>query len=438
MTEQLSVLFLDTNILLHFKPLREIDWTVIASTAAVRLVLCSPVLEELDEKKYDPKMADRARAAIAEIKRIDATNGRVRNNVSLETVIDDGTETRGNHDMAIIQCLLDYRSQHDGQPVAIVSDDFNMRKRCEAKGVSCSELEEQWRKPVEDENTRKLRQLQQENQRLKNRLPNLRLLVSHGPDATPVDLLDISLTEPARLDIETLLADVQKTHPKINAQGLNYDKHEADQYDSELDEFYSQYRKYLEDLAIHQNAKALTVDFSLWVENCGTCPASDVRVTLHLPERFLLVIDKEDVDQYINATSKRVDRNMELLFVGPRKPPAPKRPKSRMQQPGLETDLRAIHENALWPSPYIQQLTDLSAVMPKMDFHHSLEIDGNSIQLWAKKISHKDRDCIGTVVGVLNGWDSAVPFEVSYEIQTDEHPDGFAGKLAVRLAHTSV
>jgi rRNA-processing protein FCF1 len=430
MADEPAVLFLDTNVLLHFKPLREIDWKSVADAKTVRLVLSSPVLDELDDKKNDPKTAERARATIAQLKQIEVAQWQVRDGVTLETITDD-EEADSNRDAAIIQRVLDYSRQHQGQRVAVVSDDYNMSQRCRARGVACIELDEQWRKPVEDETARKLRKTEEELQRVKNRLPDLRLLVSLGEDATPVDVLDVPLAEPDEIDIEEVLADVQKAHPRVSPDNANFDRAEVEEYNAKLDKFYTKYREYLEHLDMHQNAKALTVGLSLWIENRGTCPAGDVRATLWLPDQFLLVIKERDMSRYVNAHVRHMDATMEALFICPRKPVAPKRPRPRIQPQfsDLRATLRAVRGETMWPNPIRDALA-----MPDidMDFHRSIEVEGNTVRLWEKKISHNDLACTGTVLAVFADWDKARPFEASYEIHTDDHPDKFSGKIVIR------
>ena len=67
-----------------------------------------------------------------------------------------------------------------------------------------------------------------------------------------------------------------------------------------------------------------------------------------------------------------------------------------------------------------------------MDFHRSIEVEGNTVCLWEKKISHNDLAPTGTVLAVLAGWDKVRPFEAPYEIHTDDHPDKFSGKIVIR------
>src|SRR4051812_37565949 len=59
--------FPDSNIFLHYKSLVQIDWCGLLKARSVKLVICLPVIQELDEKKSDTRLADRARRAIKEI-----------------------------------------------------------------------------------------------------------------------------------------------------------------------------------------------------------------------------------------------------------------------------------------------------------------------------------------------------------------------------------
>jgi hypothetical protein len=42
------VLFLDTNSLLHYPPIKSVGWKAVCGTKSVRLVLCMQVVHELD------------------------------------------------------------------------------------------------------------------------------------------------------------------------------------------------------------------------------------------------------------------------------------------------------------------------------------------------------------------------------------------------------
>src|SRR6267143_226302 len=63
-----SLVFPDTNTLLHFKRLREIPWSSVLNMAQPTIALVSVVLKELDQKKTKPgSLGKRATRAIQEI-----------------------------------------------------------------------------------------------------------------------------------------------------------------------------------------------------------------------------------------------------------------------------------------------------------------------------------------------------------------------------------
>jgi predicted ribonuclease YlaK len=76
--------FLDTNILLHYPPLRDLNWKALCNAESVKLVICMQVIHELDEMKGHPHLADRARRAIKEIRELSSAGCRVRDDVELE------------------------------------------------------------------------------------------------------------------------------------------------------------------------------------------------------------------------------------------------------------------------------------------------------------------------------------------------------------------
>ena len=63
-------LFPDTNALLHYPQIKDVDWTSVAGATRVTLVICLQVVQELDDKKDDPRLRSRAERAIKEIRQL--------------------------------------------------------------------------------------------------------------------------------------------------------------------------------------------------------------------------------------------------------------------------------------------------------------------------------------------------------------------------------
>src|SRR4051812_46229924 len=67
------VAFLDTNAHLHYPPLPDVDWCAVCQTEAVILMVCLPVIKELDKYKSDGRLGERAQARIREIGKASGT-----------------------------------------------------------------------------------------------------------------------------------------------------------------------------------------------------------------------------------------------------------------------------------------------------------------------------------------------------------------------------
>jgi len=417
MNSNSAVLFLDTNILLHFKSVREVDWQQVVGAREVRLVLCSPVLDELDERKYDPKTADRAKTVLGELEDIEKADGRLRDSVRLDMATDDEEPSGGNTDLAIIERVKEYAEKHTEERVAIASDDLNMRNRCKARGVECIRLDDEWRRPPNDESSTKIRKLEQEVQRLRNMRPKLRLLAATGSDQSRDECVDIVLQHAAAGDIQRMLEGVVREYPKLPDYSTEHAR-----YNTELDRFYTKYLTYLEKMAAYQEKLALMFELTLWGDNRGTCPAENVEINIHLPERFFLIVDNEDVKRYLDSPARRYDPKMDSVFSLPAEPAPPEKPRRK---------------SVMRVGDYVPNLgspLDLDHMLASTlgNIHRSSEVTGNDMKLWARSIKHNKAELLATMTLVFKDWNSVSTFEAPYEILADNHPDITHGKLVIR------
>ncbi|MBK8172764.1 MAG: hypothetical protein IPK60_20835 [Sandaracinaceae bacterium] len=127
----------DTNVLLHYKPLSNINWCDLANTQPVRLVIPLRVIEEIDEKKYTGRgtIADRARQVIKELESsLGAEPTALRENVTLQLL--PGLRNRrklADADTEILDNRLDLAVL--ASEVFIATGDKGMSIRAEAWGI---------------------------------------------------------------------------------------------------------------------------------------------------------------------------------------------------------------------------------------------------------------------------------------------------------------
>jgi hypothetical protein len=144
---QLTVL--DTNVLLHFQPPDQVDWTALIGTPAVRLVLPLRVIEELDEKKYTARdnLAGRARRLLSQLRtQLAPTSGGptpLRTGVTIEVPVDDGPRRRTlDADQEILDTCREL--QCGGQDVVLVTDDTGMTLRAWPRGLRVVAMPEEY------------------------------------------------------------------------------------------------------------------------------------------------------------------------------------------------------------------------------------------------------------------------------------------------------
>jgi predicted ribonuclease YlaK len=186
--------FPDTNILIHYKPLAQIDWCGVLEARSVVLVICMPVIDELDQKKSDPRLTDRAKRAIKDIAEYGTAAKPIGPRVRLEIYNEQllrgevpDSVSPDSHDDQIIQLVRKYAGTHSERQTCVVTEDLGMRIRCQATNVSVHEMAESERlENPGDEKDRKLKQLQAELATIKNRMPRLSITAAE-PGQAPAD-----------------------------------------------------------------------------------------------------------------------------------------------------------------------------------------------------------------------------------------------------------
>ncbi len=400
--------FPDTNIFLHFPPIREIDWPTITKAKRVELIICLTVVHELDSKKSDARLGSRAQRAIKDIR--EAQNaGAIRDGVTLKIFNVEAKAGEFPADLSwdsaddrIVHAARLYKQQHASGPVAIATSDYGMELRASAGGVEVLPFDNTMRLPnPQDEQTKKYQQAISELNALKNRQPKLSLNLSR-PDAAmalPHDITFKLEAAPPPIDVEAELNRVMlqfpKQHsinaveteepaavdPRLSALLGSISKISWDAYNNEIEAFYESYRTHLEFLLDLNRAKSRSFMFDLWLDNTGHSPASDIDVYVRFPEVVAFVAVKG---------SKEAD-----MLDTP--PPAPEPPKMCFS--------RSLEASRSWDT----NIRDITAI----DFSHlgdsgapvvTVNRDdscANEIHAVVGKLKHGHNACLGTFVAVL-------------------------------------
>jgi hypothetical protein len=317
--------FLDTNTFLHYRSFDEIDWPKVLGCDEVGLLIAPVTLSELDRKKYEAsgKIRDRARAVVTRLgafveKPLPAT---VRDGVDIRflEVEPTGDVTvlgldRQNQDDRLLASVIDFRNQHPGDEVVIVTADIGLRVKARSRNVEVVSLPDDCKLPDEpDPLEKRNQQLEREILELKRVMPRLELTFRGGSDR-----IIATLSEPRPLDREELARkrkQVRLGHRKMEGPGgqkqdvsaenfseiarlaltplLPLAQEQIDSYNEAMDLFYDEYDQWIIEQQEFEALIARSIKLELTISNSGTAPAEDIDVSLTFPDGFHLLGEKE-------------------------------------------------------------------------------------------------------------------------------------------------
>ncbi len=400
------VLFPDTNILLHYPPLKDIDWLKVADAKRVKLVICRKVVDELDDKKDHSLLSDRAKRAIREIE--SCADGReFRPGVLLEihhaeVRLSEFPEelTPDAPDHQIIHLFGKYEQEHKEIMGGIVTEDLGMKLRCRTSGVAIYEIDADLRLPTpRSELAKKNLRLQERIASLKARQPDLRLCAVHeGLEPRSPEPYTCEITCQYRpLDVEGLLKDAIK------------------KYSYKMD-YINKYRKYLEQRDLHRQLCSRMFTFDLFVVNSGTCPGEDIAAIIRFPEALVV----NDVESEIG----------EWFSKGPDAPTPPRGPLAAIgiDYSRVERSIAATSNVQSLP----QILSELKGDTPSVSVR-TIEDGTKEVRIKVRRAGHGTPRRFGSFLAAFRTVEDVGPFEAPYELHAANQPVKKEDKLAFKV-----
>jgi hypothetical protein len=401
------VLFLDTNILLHYPPLKDIDWHTVASAKRVRLVICRQVVDELDAKKDHPLLSRRAQRAISEIDEWSGTEKEIRPGVTVE---DFGCEVSTSElvaalgsdapDLRIVYLFKEFEEQNPGIVGGVVTEDRGMRLRCSTHGVSSYEADQSWRlETPRSELEKKVFRLRKQVAQMDARSPNICLCVTHKHGKPKPH--------------EPLVCEVKAEHRLLDIQAMV--REEIAEVGPHVD-YIDKFRKYLEELDAHGQLLSRMLVFELHIVNNGTCPAEDVCVVVSFPHS-LFVVDT-------------VESERGSWFF--KKPEAPERPRPMPLELLRQFD-------PLRSAKMMQNIKGLpeafSELMGKSPTIEVTELDDGTreVRITIGLAKHGIPSMVGTFVAAFGAAEDIGVFETPYELHAANLPNKKDGKLVFKV-----
>jgi len=436
--------FVDTQTLLHYRWLDQIDWCSVLEAPAVEIMVAPIVIKELDKLKHAAsrkKLRDRARTRVSQLhKALDATPpyGRLRENVTVRYELREplselaalGLDREVNDDR-LIGTIIAFSRTNNGTRVALVADDLGLRLKAKEYNIELASLPEEYGLEDEPDSAEvKAQQLEQEVRKYKNRAPDLRVTFAGERDHIRIDL-----PAPVTLSEEDVVARVNETATKLCPQykrplppspeatardfgrvtfnALNFINEpspgEIERYEKERQGFLKVVEQYWRIWPSSENRRRLTVELQLFAVNLGTAPAEDILVVLHVPDG-LNVLNKEP----------------ETL----KKPVPPVKPRSHTEM--MHESLLGGLANLSSFSPDIRDFKLRGNVSsPTIRRTNSFEID-----ITLDKLTHQRREPLDPLYLVFERFESAVSFTIGYRISSASLPEVIDGQLHVVVERT--
>ena len=212
MTTQILYLFLDTNVFIQCRPLKELNWSELGNYSEIHLIVPSPVYREIDSQKNrgNDRVGQRARATytsfrdiamgVRDYELIRETAPRV--TLLLESPSKPSTELSNRLDYSkpddeIIGCMYRFKQDNPDKDVQLLTHDTGPMLTAKSLDLPTIPVNDSWILPHENNPT------ERENEQLKNELKRLR----NTEPAFQIRCVDGQGSDTDSLDFEYLVYD---------------------------------------------------------------------------------------------------------------------------------------------------------------------------------------------------------------------------------------
>lgn len=433
------VVFIDTQTLLHYQWLDQIDWCGLLSAPSIDIMLAPVVISELDKHKYSSprkKIRERARDRIEQIFRTlsEARPDNLRENVALRRGLRESLADLASHgldsetnDDRLIGTIIQFREKNSDLPVVFVTDDLGLKLKARDHNIDLIEMPENYQLAEEPDSAElQVQQLRAELQQLKNRLPNLRLSFTSGdqhlrlssPQPFSLSEADIaSRVEAARKEYPAyqVPAPARALHrlPNLSAAGIEAagifsrpSDTEITRYEKDRGEYFKALEEYWKKFPIFQNRHRLTVELGLILANNGTAPADDISILLHVPDQM-----------YVGAKRPKI----------PEAPDTPVRPRMPFDLTSHFGSFPQVHDpTGMARMAEIAMNINRNASPPSIRRSNSFDVEFTVKRL----VQHRD-EALEPLYITFVSFETAKPFAIDYRLSSASLPQPVGGKLHI-------
>ena len=303
--------FIDTNVLLHYRFFRDVNWATELHAEEATLVFAPVVMEELDKRKWAGARRDRVRAksvlrALNDLG-LSATPVTIRTSVEIVALDEEPADAlfarhrlqpRVSDDRLLASVLAFKETQIGGAAILVLTADAGLSIKAPTRQIAVVAPDERLQRDDEpDETERELEATRRELAALRAVAPSLRLTLA-GETFLEHQVRRFGEFGAGRLG--RLLEEWRSRHPHVGAtpgsivvpgggrfplDGLTglpgfWSKKDAMEHNAEIDRVYGEYETFLRRWPAKMNALARCVRLQFVLQNAGTAPADDVDILI--------------------------------------------------------------------------------------------------------------------------------------------------------------
>lgn len=425
----MSIIFVDTNIFLHFKNFTEIDWLEICHDVNCKVVIAPIVIDELDKLKIsNDDKGKRARKVLLKFEECDENNqSEIRKNVDLEVILDRPKKITFNtnhlnpqeQDHQLMACIIEYklREKSNTNEIFLCSNDIGPRLRSKQFGIRVLKLPNEYLLPEKDNAIEKqLKTLLKENALLKSRIPQPILVFKNEKDFVKIKISENEINKEFFINLELIKLKNDYPYMEIDLNDEKYmnpiapisiintiSQDQMNKYNSNLDEFYTDYASYLDSLYYYERKSNHSINIDLCITNRGNVPAEDVDIYCHFPDGFEL-IGEDDLED------------------PPEKPNPPSTPKTFFEN-------FADISSSINLRPFSHDLG--TTIIPKLNRPSIKKTSSYEVHLFRKYIKHGIVYSLDRLVAIYGQFSDMKSFAIDYRIIAGNIPETIEGKVNI-------
>ena len=426
--------FADTNLFLHYKPLREVDWRLLGHFDDVEVVVCRTVQREIDELKggREGRRSRRARRAASIFLKIvqhgpqqeKANSPRVLLSMYERSLpskdLDDQLDYTKNDD-CIIGFLAQFKAENPSADVRLLTGDSGPVHTAINLNLPYAITPNAWRLPPEpDERDRKIEQLTQQVKELQTQEPEFDFLCDQllGPRSGHVEITYEAFQPLTSRERDQLLERLQNRYPPNVVSPTRVSTKVVSEYeDRDYPAWISECQKwmdYVHGIVQLEHCPELTVS----IQNKGSRPATNALIEIRASKDLGLTAPMTEL------------RECGLIPVMER-PKPPDQPQPQASWPTMINDLTGLSSLALPELDFARHFRDQEdfeyAADVKLDIEPSVVL---TCGLWRHSLEPKKF----TVRLVPANFDSPITGEISCTVHADNLTKPATFKLIVTLS----